>query len=229
MLRGMGIFSRLNTVLQSNLNSAIDKAEDPEKLISQTVLEMEDGVKRARKDIVTQLGTAKRLDKKKDELLAEAKGWEDKAVLALRQGDDDLAREALKRKGRTEREAGEVEKQAATAAAAVDEMKDMLDKVERKIDELKSRKTALASQVRRARDASGSSLGSPGLGGSFDELARMTGRIEQLEAEVEAHDVLDDDTKKAEVDAAFRKLEKESRVDKVDDELAALKKKLEGK
>ena len=227
MLRRMGIFSRLNAVLQSNVGAALDKAEDPEKMIAQTVREMEDEVKNARKEIVTQLGTAKRLDKKKDELLAEAKGWEDKAVLALRQGDDDLAREALKRKQRSERDAAETEKQASAAAGAVDEMKDTLEKVERKIEEIKARKTSLASSVRRARDGSGVSTGTPGLGGSFDELAKMTGRIEQLEAEVEAHDVLDD-AKRLDVDAAFRKLEKSQRVDKVDDELAALKKKLEG-
>lgn len=226
----MGIFSRLNTVIQSNLNSLVDKAEDPEKMIGQTVLEMEAEVKRARKEMVVQLGTAKRLDKKRDEQLAEAKGWEDKAVLALQQGDEDLAREALKRKGRLEREAGETDKQAAAAAIAVDEMKETLEKVELKIGEIKSKKTALASQVRKARDDSGTSIGSARLGGSFDELSRMTGRIEQLEAEVEAHDVIEGDSgKRAEVEAAFRKLEKAQRVDKVDDELAALKRKLEGK
>jgi phage shock protein A len=228
-MRGMGIFSRLNSVLQSNINSAIDKAEDPEKLIAQTVLEMEEGVKAARKDIVVQLGTAKRLDKKRDELLNDARGWEEKAVLALRQGDDDLAREALKRKQKAEREAGEVEKQAAAAAAAVDEMKDTLEKVERKIDEIKARKTSLASSVRRSREGTGAAIAGSGLGGSFDDLARMTGRIEQLEAEVEAHDVLDDGGKSLEVDAAFRKLEKEQRGGAVEDELSALKKKLEGK
>jgi phage shock protein A len=226
----MGMFSRFNNVIKSNLNSLVDKAEDPEKLIGQTVIDMKDGLKKARQELVTTLGTAKRLEKKVIELFAEAKSWEDKAILALRSGDELLAKEALKRKGRAERDAQEAEKQAASAATAADEMKETLENVERKIDEIESRKTALAAQVRKARDTA-----NPGGGGSrfgdssaFSDLERMGGRIETLESEVEAHEVLDD-PKRADVDARFRRLEKEAGGSKVDDELAALKRKLEGK
>jgi phage shock protein A len=225
----MGIFGRLNTVIQSNLNSLLDKAEDPEKMIAQTVTDMESEVKRARKELVTTLGTAKRLEKKRDELLEEAKKWEDKAVLALRSGDEDLAREALKRKARAERDAQDAANQAASAANAADEMKSTLENVERKIEEIRNRKATLAQQVRRARDTQNPGGGSRfGEGSAFSELERMGGRIEQLEAEVEVHDVLDD-PRRADVDARFRRLEKEVRGSRVDDELAALKRKLEGK
>jgi len=224
----MGMFSRLNNVIKSNLNSLVDKAEDPEKLIGQTVVDMKDEVKKARKELVTTLGTAKRLEKKVIELQAEAKSWEDKAILALRTGDEALAREALKRKGRAERDAEEAEKQAAGAANAADEMKDTLENVERKIDEIDSRKTALAAQVRKARDTSSPGGSRFGDASAFSELERMGGRIETLESEVEAHDVLDD-PKRADVDARFRRLEKEAGGSKVDDELSALKRKLEGK
>ena len=91
----MGIFSRLNTVIKSNLNSLVDKAEDPEKLIGQTVIDMKAELKRAKRELVTTLGTSKRLDKEADELEEELGDWERKAVLALKTGDDDLAREAL--------------------------------------------------------------------------------------------------------------------------------------
>ncbi|MBC7171851.1 MAG: PspA/IM30 family protein [Polyangiaceae bacterium] len=226
----MGIFGRLTNVIKSNLNALVDQAEDPEKLIGQTVLDMEAELKKARRELVTTLGTAKRLEKKAVELGEEAAGWEEKAVLALRSGDEELAREALRRKTRTLKEAENVRAQAAQQASAGDAMKDTIERVERKIDDLKARKGTLAAQVRRAREAppevagvSSSRFGSE----TFDELERMTSRIDQLDAEVEVHQVLED-PKRADVDARFRKLERSATDDTVDDELAALKRKLEG-
>ena len=177
---------------------------------------------------VVTLGTAKRLEKKVAELQAEAKSWEDKAILALRTGDEALAREALKRKGRAEHDAGEAEKQSASAATAADEMKETLENVQRKIEEIESRKSALAAQVRKARDTNSPGGSRFGDASAFSDLERMGGRIETLESEVEAHEVLDD-PKRADVDARFRRLEKEAGGSKVDDELSALKRKLEGK
>jgi phage shock protein A len=226
----MGIFTRMNRVLKSNLNSLVDKAEDPEKLIAQTVTDMESEVKRAKKDLLSTLGTAKRLVKKAKEHEDEASDWERKAVLALKEGDEDLAREALRRKARAKAQADDVRKQALDAESSADEMKSTLENVERKIDELKNKKGTLAAQVRRAREAPSEEAGGSG-GGRFrsealDELDRMTGRIDQLEAEVEAADVIDD-PKRAEVDARFRALERGAKDDQVEDELAALKAKLD--
>ncbi|MEM9189136.1 MAG: PspA/IM30 family protein [Myxococcota bacterium] len=223
----MGIFSRMNRVIKSNLNSLVDKAEDPEKLINQTVVDMEAELKKAKKELLTTLGSAKRLIKKAEEHEAEAKRWEDKAVLALKTGDDELAREALRRKARAQSKADDAKQQAYAAESAADEMKDALENIERKIEDLKARKATLAAQVRRAREApdavgAGSRYGSE----TFDELDKMTGRIDQLEAEVEAANILDD-PKRAEVEAKFRRLERSSASSAVDDELAALKAKLD--
>lgn len=223
----MGIFSRMNRVIKSNLNSLVDKAEDPDKLIGQTVIDMEAELKRAKKDLVGTLGTAKRLVKKAKEHEEEAASWEEKAVLALRQGDEELAREALRRKGRSLKQAEDTKSQALSAEAAADEMKDMLDKIEGKIEELKNRQGTLAAQVRKARDEPGGAVRGEYRSESLEELERMTGRIDQLEAEVEAANVLDD-PKRHEVDAKFRALQKRAGSSEVEDELSALKKKLEG-
>lgn len=223
----MSIFDRFNKVLQSNLNSVLDKAEDPDKLIGQTILDMESEVKRARQELVTAVGTGKRLDKKKDELAAEAKSWEDKAILALRSNDEALAREALKRKAACERDTTDIARQAAEAYTSADQMKSTLERVEKRIEELKNRRGALAAQVRNARSAGGSTS-STGGSSAFAELERMSGRIDQMDAEVEAHSVLEDPNR-AVVDAKFRELEKQSAGGAVDDELAALKRRLEGK
>jgi len=223
----MGIFDRFNRVLKSNLNSLVDHAEDPGKLLDQTVLDMESELKKAKRDLVTQLGTAKRLEKKAEEHAAEVRGWEDKAVLALRAGDEPLAREALKMKQKAKQTADNVQKQAEGAGMAARQLQTTLEQIEAKIEDLKARKTTLAVQVRRAREtgtgAPGGRFGSEAL----DGLDQLSGRIDQLEAEVEAADVLDDPDR-ARVEARFRELEKKHGGSVVDDELAALKQKLGG-
>ena len=91
---------------------------------------------------------------------------------------------------------------------AARQMQDTLEDIESKIEDLKARKSTLAAKVRRAREAPGEE-GLGGGGGAFGDLQRLSGRIDQLEAEVEAHDVIDDaDTRY--VEARFRELEKRS-------------------
>jgi phage shock protein A len=226
----MGIFNRLNRVIKSNLNALVDAAEDPDKMIGQTVADMKSALKRARKDLIETMGSAKRLDKKEQELQEEAAGWEEKAILALERDDDDLAREALRRKARALREAQSVRARAAEQATAADAMRAQLERIEEKLDDLKARQKTLAAQVRQARteqtdpaQASSDRLG----GGAFSDLERMADQIDQLDAEVEAHEILDD-PKRKNLDARFRALESEEGEEDVDDELAALKAKLGG-
>ena len=226
----MGIFSRLNRVIKSNLNALIDQAEDPDKLIGQTVEDMKSALGRARQELITAMGSAKRLDKKENELDAEAAEWERKAVLALEGDDEDLAREALRRKARVLKEAQHVRARAAEHTTTADAMKAQLENIQVKLDDLASRQKTLAAQVRQARTrttAPGSAAGERLGGGAFSELERMADHIDQLDAEVEAHNLLGD-PKRAELDARFRELESEDGEDGIEDELAALKAKLGG-
>jgi len=226
----MGIFSRLNRVIKSNLNALIDQAEDPDKMIGQTVADMKAALKRARKDLVEAMGTAKRLENKERELEKEAAEWEQKAILALERDDDDLAREALRRKARTLREVEKIRARAAEQSSAAEAMRAQLERVEEKLDDLKSRQKTLAAQVRQARNqnpdpgqATGERLG----GGAFSDLDRMADQIDQLDAEVEAHQLLEDPARVA-LDARLRALGTDEGDDDVNDELAALKAKLNG-
>lgn len=223
----MGIFDRFNRVLKSNLNSLVDRAEDPAKLLDQTVLDMENELKRAKKELVTQLGTAKRLEKKAAEHDDEVKSWEDKAVLALRAGDEALAREALKMKQRAMSTKDNVQRQADAAFGSARDLQSTLEQIEAKIEDLKARKGTLAAQVRRARE-----VGTGGSSGRFgaetlDGLDQLSGRIDQLESEVEAANLLEDPDRAA-VERRFRELERKHGGAVVEDELAALKRKLEG-
>ena len=226
----MGIFSRLNRVIKSNLNALIDQAEDADKMIGQTVADMKSALKRARKDLIEAMGSAKRLENKEKDLEQEAVDWEQKAILALERDDEDLAREALRRKSRTLREAQNVRARVAEQTSAAHALKAQLERIEEQLDDLKARQKTLGAQVRRARSQqpdptrpTGDRLG----GGAFSDLERMADQIDQLDAEVEAHQLLED-PKSAELDARFSALESEEGEDEVNDELAALKAKLGG-
>jgi phage shock protein A len=224
----MGIFNRLNRVIKSNLNALIDQAEDPEKMIGQTVADMKAGLSRARSELVQAMGTAKRLEKQAAELDEEAGTWERKAVLAIEQNDEDLAREALRRKARTVAEAERTRGRAAEQEQAAKAMKDQLGLLEAKLDDLKARQKTLAAQVRQARlePSAGLQVSEKLGGGAFADLERMGDQIDQLDAEVEAHHLLED-PKRADLDARFDALEREQGDDGIEDELAALKAKLD--
>lgn len=226
----MGILDRLGRSIKANLNAMIDKAEDPAKIIAQTIEDMQDELKKARQEVVTALASEKQLEKKITELMQEAESWERKAMLALEHGDEELAREALKRKKKAEADAVETERLRTQQATYVTELRSSIEQLERKVEELKARRSTLAAQVTRARSTTTDPLAasSASAGPASPALARlreMQERIEGMEAEVEAHSILDD-PKRAELEERFRKLERGETDSALDDELAALKRRL---
>src|SRR5688572_25945103 len=105
----MGILSRMSSMIKSNLNDLISKMEDPAKQVDQLVEEMTEQSKLARQEVVAALTAEKRLAAKREELARELALWEDRAMKAVRAGDDGLAREALVRKNRVAQERERVE------------------------------------------------------------------------------------------------------------------------
>ena len=94
----MGIFSRLGTLIKSNINDLITKAEDPEKMLSQVLLEMQQQLVEAKKAVAIAIADEKKLSKQYTAEADKSKDWERKAMVAVRAGDDNLARQALGRK-----------------------------------------------------------------------------------------------------------------------------------
>lgn len=229
----MGILDRLGRSLKANLNSMIDKAEDPAKMITQTIEDMGDELKKARQEVVQALASEKQLEKKAADQVKDAESWERKAMLALEHGDEELAREALKRKKKAEADAIETDRLRGQQATYVSELRASIEQLEKKLDELKARKGTLAAQVSRSRTTTTDPLGASGASAgpaspALSRLREMQDKIEGMEAEVEAHNLLDD-PKRAELDEKFRRLERGESQDAVDDELAALKKRLKNK
>lgn len=224
----MGILDRFSRVIKSNVNSVLDGAEDPEKMVKQTITEMEETIRQGRKEVVTAMANEKMIAKKIEELLRKAKDWENKALLALKSGDEDLAKEALKRKKKVEAEAEEQEGQRREAAAYVDEIRARIEEAEKKVEELRSSQGRIASRVRSARRASEGKGSGGGKSAALDKFDDLASKIENMEAEVEAASVLDDGRpSESELERRFARLDRQEReADPLDDELAALKKKL---
>lgn len=224
----MGIIDNFSRLLKSNLNDLINKAEDPAKTIAQNIEEMEEELKKARQDVISSLATEKRLDKKSKDFLEEAASWERRAMLALEHGDDELAREALRRKKKAEGEAAEADKLRAQQATYVTELRSSIEAMEKKLEEYKARKNTMASQVGRARSAAGNTELGGSNTGALGRLKEIQDRMDNMDAEVEAAGVIEDG-KKADLEARFRRLERgegPGGAASMEDELAALKAKL---
>ena len=185
----MGIFSRIGTLFKSNINDAISKAEDPEKMLNQVVLDMQNQLVEAKKQVAVSIADQKRLEKQRDEQGDLAQEWERKAMLAVGANDDALAREALKRKSEHDAQFAEFGKQALLQKNAVDKLKDQLRSLNDKIEEAKRKKNILIARQKRAEAQKTIQSTMSGLSdaGAFDTFERMATKVDQSEAEAEAH------------------------------------------
>lgn len=184
----MGIFSRLGTLIKSNLNDLISRAEDPQKMLNQIVVDMQNQLVEAKKQVAVSIADQKRLEKQRDEQLELSREWERKAMLAVRAGDDNLAREALKRKAEHDAQHAEFTKQAELQKKAVDALKDQLRTLNEKIEEAKRKKNILIARQKRAEAQKAIQDTMRGLSdtSAFDVFERMATKVDQIEAEAEA-------------------------------------------
>jgi phage shock protein A len=238
----MGIFDRMGRVISSNFNAVLDKAEDPRKSIELTLSEMADQIRAAREEVVRGVAAEKQLRTKVQTLDEEAEKWGKRAELAVKHGDDDLAREALLQKRRVTGERDRAEALRAEQRSAALEMKAELERMEHKLKEFEAKKGTLAARAEQAK-AGPEGLGAPAVGGrAFGEFRRMEEQIEGVEAAFSAQREVEEalgggrgpgGMTRAEVEAKFRALEHGGAPDtpgtpksEVDEELQQLKKRI---
>jgi phage shock protein A len=184
----MGIFSRLGTLIKSNINDLITKAEDPEKMLNQVLLEMQQQLVDAKKAVAVAIADEKKLQKQYTAELDKAKEWERKAMVAVRAADDGLARQALVRKQEHENISSQFQQQWIAQKQAVEKLKDALRLLNNKIEEAKRKKNILIARKKRAEAQQQIANTMQGLGdtSAFDTFDRMADRIALMEAEAEA-------------------------------------------
>ncbi len=184
----MGIFARLAQLIKSNLNDLISRSEDPEKMLNQIVVDMNTQLIEAKKQVASSIADEKKLMKQTEQELATAAEWERRAMMAVRAGDDALAKEALARKREHDELAAAFRAQWEKQKAAVDQLKLALRALNAKIEEAKRKKTLLVARKKRAEAQRAIQETMSGLrnASAFEAFDRMQGKIERLEAEAEA-------------------------------------------
>ncbi len=205
----MGLFSRLGTLIKSNINDLISKAEDPEKMLNQVLVDMKTQLVEAKKQVAVAIGDEKRLKKQWDEQIAQSKEWERKAILAVQHDDDNLAKEALARRKEHDDLALQFEQQWTIQKDAVDKLKEQLRVLHNKIEEAKRKRNILVARQKRAEAQKTIQATMAGLSdtSAFDTFDRMAEKIEQIEAEAEAGHELAGDLQGDTLTQRFKALE----------------------
>ena len=206
----MGIFDRLKTVISSNMNDLIAKAENPEKMLNQMIIDMNEQLIESKKAVAMAIADEKRLEREVIENKAKAEDWEKKAVLAVRAGRDDLAKEALLRKQEHDSYVGQLGTQWTAQKESVEKLKVSLRELQTKIEEASRKKNILIARAKRAeaQDKINKTMSSlQGNKSAFDTFDRMAKKIDELEARTEAQKELEDVSSGASLEKQFAALE----------------------
>jgi phage shock protein A len=220
----MGILDRIRTVLKSNINALISKAEDPEKMLNQLIMDMNEQLLEAKKQVAMSIADEKKLERQMLENKGQAEDWEKKAMLAVRAGKDDLAKEALLRKQEYDGYASSFQKEFESQHASVEQLKDALRQLSGKIEEASRKKNLLIARAKRAEAQKQiqQTMGSLTAGSSFDTFDRMAEKVDQIEAEADAMKELSEVTADQKLEDKFKELESsDSSADKLLDDLKA--------
>jgi len=214
-----GIFSRMTDIVKANINDLLDRAEDPEKMIKQMVIEMEEAVNKATTAVGSAIANEKQLERSyndKNKLTVE---WQARAVKAVNAGRDDLARQALEKKNMFERSANDLEQPLAEAKKSSLIMRQQLEQLKSKLDEARVRQGTLIARHRAAKAKKQISQSLAGIGsGAFANFDKYEQKVLKTESEAEAFAELAGET--TSLDDEFAKLEAGGAVE---DELALLK------
>ncbi|GAB4835370.1 hypothetical protein Ancab_000280 [Ancistrocladus abbreviatus] len=218
----MNLFDRFARVIKSYANAIISSFEDPEKILEQTVLEMNDDLTKMRQATAQVLASQKRLENKYKATQQASEDWYRRAQLALGKGDEDLAREALKRHKSYADNANALKAQLDQQKTVVDNLVSNTRLLESKIQEAKSKKDTLKARAQSAKTATKVTemLGNINTSSALAAFKKMEEKVLAMESQAEALGQLATD----DLEGKFALLESSS----VDDDLANLKKELSG-
>ena len=219
----MGLFDRISRVVRANLNDVVSKAEDPEKILEQSIIDMQEDLVQLRQAVAQTIATQKRTQQQYNQASQEANNWQQRAQLALSKGDETLAREALVRKKAAAETAAALKATLDQQTGQVDTLKRNLIAVESKISEAKTKKDMLKSRIAaaKAQEQIQNAVGKLGTSTAASAFERMEEKVLMMEARAQSAQELTGST----IEGKFAALEAGS---DVDDELMAMKAQLTG-
>lgn len=214
----MGLFDRLKRVVSANVNDLINKAEDPEKMLEQALLEMQEDLVQLRQGIAQAIAAQKRTEKQYNDAVNEVNKWDRNARLAIQKGDENLARQALERKKTFNDTSVALKASLDQQTVQVDTLKKNLIQLESKISEAKTKKEMLKARITaaKAQEQLGSMVSGMNSSSAMAAFERMEEKVLMQEARAQSTAEIVGGT----LESQFAQLESGS---DVDDELAALK------
>ena len=224
----MGIFDRLTSVIKSNINDLISSAENPEKMLNQIIVDMRDQLVKAKQQVAAAIADEKRLHDQFESEYKQSQDWEQKAMLAIKEGRDDLAKQALVRQSEHYTHAQQLEVTWQSHQAETEKLKNALRDLNDKIEEAKRKKNLLLARQRRAQAQKRISETMSGLSekSAFEAFARMEEKIEQNERMIKASSEIDEEFSGDRLQRDFKLLEKSAGGAGADAQLLALKQKM---
>lgn len=219
----MGIFGRIADIFKANINDLLDKAEDPEKMIKQMVIEMQESVTKATSGLAQAMAQEKKLQRDYEKFLALSEDWKGKAAQALQAGNEDLARKALAKKAEADQQAMQYKQLYEQAAQTASTLKQQVDALKAKLDEAKMKEQTLIarSQAAKAQKEIAKNVGNFDYSSVSSKFSKFEEKILKNEAEAQAFTELAGNNTSLEDE--FKALDKNAAVD---DELEKLKKEL---
>ena len=184
----MGLLDRLGRLLRANLNSFVSDAEDPTKILDQSVSDMQDDLVKLRQAVAMAIASQRRLENQASQAKEQIKNWLSRAELALKKGEDDLAKEALSRKKTFQETFESLSTQSQTQNSQVEKLKKSLLLLERKISEAQTKKNMLKAraQAAKAQQQIQSAVGDLGSKSAMAAFERMEDKVEAMEASGQA-------------------------------------------
>lgn len=219
----MAIFSRLSDLLRANINDLIDRAENPEKMVKQIIIDMEEQLQKAVQGLGSVMASEKQVQKQLEEAQAQSKLWEDRAKTALKADNEELAKQAVDSKLKSDESVKQFQTMHDEISAQSKVLKEQVEILKSKLLEARNRQTLLLARdkVAKARKQVSSSVGGLDSSGAFAKMDKMERKIQESEAQADA--AFEISGLSAEKDDPFAKMESEKAAE---DELARLKEEL---
>ncbi len=179
----MGIFDRFSTLLRSNINDLISRAENPEKMLNQLIADMKGQLSKAKQQVASAIADEKKLQADAEAMKKQAEDWERRAMLAVQEGRDDLAKQALMRFNEAMQGAQQLHETWVKHKAETENLKGSLRQLNDKIEEAKRKKNILIARARRAEAQQRIQETMSGMSdkSAFESFERMTEKIENQE------------------------------------------------
>ncbi len=221
----MGIFQKLSTVIKSNINDLISRAENPEKMLNQIIIDMRDQLAKAKREVAAAIADERKLKSQLDGEVKQAREWQQRAMIAVREGRDDLAKQAIVRQQQHTDHAHSLQQTWQAQAAETEKLKGSLRMLNDKIEEAKRKRNLLIAKQKRAQAQRRIHETMAGLSdtSAFEAFNRMADKIEEEERRTIAHAEVTEAITGDTLEQEFLRLEAGSTSADVEDQLLALK------